>query len=520
LRVNRLYGPQEAWVRGSTFADAFQGGCWPERTSEYRISRWETAVVRVPYTAIRRYEELLGLPANSLVAVVDTIYRYATRPDASAPQLDRGLAGGSRNHLMRVEELVERARSDAPMTGSDWDELSALLAAAPGLVIAPRSAWTEVSERLMSEMIIAHGVAWMQRYEAFNRLLAHPAGQQPAVAVCASLAADRGTQVFVETVSVLDASPHPEASRHVLDQLLRPTNDRAQYGALLACIRKLRYGHFNEAQILRLVPIVNELMLDPGRYDDTQSLAAELLRQLPGNVSTAAKSRLRRSVAADPMLQQVLTAGRLATAEAGRVLIERIANTAVATMPRDVPNFHDRLLPALLDEMLFSPVFDVRLYAAMLLSSTPYHRPLAFALAAELANRGATRSADVAHAMIEALRVLGEAEHREIIERLITAEGVPASITLVATRAIGHIAGRSDDGFWKSAIAHHGQLWHRTQSDTNASALSWLIYGLGMTRNNEVLQLVRDDPETPAVARAAAAWWLNLPRRVYEGARS
>ncbi len=90
LRVNRLYGPAEQWQRGASFAAAFQGGCFPERASVYQISRWETAGVRVPYRAVRRYEEMLQLPANHLVALIDVIYRYSAPALGSAPLLDRG----------------------------------------------------------------------------------------------------------------------------------------------------------------------------------------------------------------------------------------------------------------------------------------------------------------------------------------------------------------------------------------------------------------------------------------------
>ncbi|MGR6320029.1 hypothetical protein Q2K19_25730 [Micromonospora soli] len=518
LRVNRLYGPNERWARGSDFAEAFQGGCWPERTSVYRISRWETAAVRVPYRAVRRYEELLQLPANRLVALLDAIYRYSAATDGSAPLLDRGLRDGNPHQVARLEELVEAVRSEEIVTGSDWDELTAYLAFSPRQVITPRSAWSDIAERLLAEMIVADGVAWMQRYEALNRLLAHPVGQQHAVAACASLAADRTNQVFVEIVSALDASPHPDASRHVLDQLSHPTNDRAQYGALLACVRKLRYGHFNDPQTRRLVSVVNELALDPARYEDAQPLATELLRRLPADVPASAKTRLRHLVAGDPTLGQVLAAGRLAAAEAGEVLVARMTNTTLANMPRDVPSFRDELLPALLDEMLFSPVFDVRLHAAILLFGTPYRRPVASALALELGSHATAFSVDVAHAMIEALRILGDDRQRPLIERLTTANGVPPSITVAATQAIGHIGGRSDDNYWKKALNHHADLLHRTGNKASASALNALIYGLGMARNTPLLDQVRNHHLAPAMARAAASWWLNLQRTVYESA--
>ncbi|MGW0215617.1 hypothetical protein ACWDXH_14625 [Micromonospora chokoriensis] len=515
LRLNRLYGPSEQWLRSAAFADAFQGGCWAELTSMYQICRWETAAVCAPYLAVRRYEELLGLPSHHLVALVDTIHRYAASTCRVLPELVRApdrLAASD-----RLDELVDRAASStALLTGVEWDELTRRLAATPTVVITPHKAWGKIAERLLSETIVADGIAWMQRYEALSRLLAHPVGQQAAVAACTSLAADPTNQVFVETVSVLDASDHPDANRYVLEQLVHPTNERAQYGALLASVRKLRFGHFTAAEMPRLVAIVQELTFDSTRRDDIQPLAAELLRRLPGTISTASRTRLG-ALAGDPTLDQVLRAGRLADQEASQRLVARLASMVVALMPRDVPRFRDEVLPVLLDEMLFSPVFDVRLLAAITVGGTPYRRPLAAGLAAELSG-STVLGAPVAPAMIEALRVLGGAEQRAVIERLITASGVPARVTVAAAQAIGHVGGSSEDRFWSQAITYHAGLWQRTQRPAHAAALSGLTYGVGMTRNRAVLHRLRTDDRMPEQVRAAATWWLNLPTVVYEGA--
>ncbi|MGC3860643.1 hypothetical protein ACPSM1_10705 [Micromonospora chersina] len=515
LRVNRLHGPTERWLRLAAFAGAFQGGCWAERTSVYQISRWETGAVRVPYLAIRRYEELLEVPSHSLVALVDTILRYGASTGTAPPMLTRALDQAAAPE--RLTELVDLASSSiARLTGAEWDELTRRLAAEPSMVITPYRAWSTIAERLLSETIVADGIPWMQRYEALSRLLAHPIGQQAAVAACADLAADRANQVFVETVSVLDASDHPDAARHVLRQLANPTNDRAQYGALLASVRKLRFGHFADAQMPRLVAVLHELTRDATRRDDIQPLAVELLRRLPDTISAASRHRLR-AVAADPTLRQVLRAGRLADGEASQRVVDRIAAAVVSGMPRHIPYFRDEVLPVLLDEMLFSPVFDVRMYAAIAVSGTPYRRPLAARFATELADP-AVLGAAVAPAMIEALRLVGGPEQRVVIERLITASGMPAPVTIAAAQAIGHVGGVSDDRFWSQAIAYHARMWRRSRRPAYAAALNGLTYGVGMARNRAMLQRLRTDHSMPEQVRSAAAWWLNLSEAVLEGA--
>ncbi|MET8837213.1 hypothetical protein ABZV78_25310 [Micromonospora sp. NPDC004540] len=460
---------------------------------------------------MQRYEQLLDLPPNSLVAVTDTVYRYSAPFITPKPRLGRGPRRPG-----RVEQLLDRALSDDLMAGAEWDRLTADLAASPRGVIAPASLWDRIAERLLAETIIADGVPWMQRYEALNRLLAHPVGQQAAIAACANLAADRSNQVFVEPVSVLDASAHPDAGSHLLRQLVDPTNDLARYGALLGCVRKLRYGHFTAPQLLRLVPVVNTLLEDPTAREDARPLAVELLRRLPTELAVRYRTHLRRVAAADRLLRHMLEAGRVVGRETAQTTVVRIVGSTVAGLQREAPHFRDQLLPVLVDEMLFHPVLDVRLYAAMLLSAAPYRQPLAAALTAELAT--ADHRTETVQAILEALRVVGGQEQRPLVERLITAAGVRPTVMVAATRAIGHMGGRSPDTFWLRAIAHHAVAARMSAGNAHNVALAALVYALGVTRNEPMLRKVTRQPDVPAESRAAAFWWLNLPRRIADSA--
>jgi hypothetical protein len=77
----------------------------------------------------------------------------------------------------------------------------------PGLVLTPRSLWAELTYRLVVEANIANGVPWMLRSEALNRLLAHPAGQDAAIAVVRDLALDRSSHSMAGTMSALEVTP-------------------------------------------------------------------------------------------------------------------------------------------------------------------------------------------------------------------------------------------------------------------------------------------------------------------------
>src|SRR5262245_49251528 len=127
LRANRILGPDQQWAHTASFVRAFRGGCWSGAASESTVSRWETGLLKVPYLAVRRYEELLELPPGLLVAVVDTLNRYAAPTVTCQPLLDRGEPPPEPEHLDRLEELVERAHSNEPMSGWQWDELTGQL---------------------------------------------------------------------------------------------------------------------------------------------------------------------------------------------------------------------------------------------------------------------------------------------------------------------------------------------------------------------------------------------------------
>ncbi len=518
LRVNRIFGPDEGFARASVFATAFRGGGWPGTANESKISRWETAALRVPHQAIRRYEELLGLKPGLLTAAADNIHAYYC-PDPGCPGWD----GWSlpRHDLVpvgRISDLIDQARSDDVMTGQEWDEITREISAVPFLFISPGTTWAALAERLLQEQIIADGVAWLQRFGAHIRLLNHPVGQQAAIAACASLAADRTNQVGIEVICALDVTGHPDASRHIMAQLANPTSDQTFYGALLACVRKVPRGHFTAGQLSYLASVVVSLLDDPVRREDARTLAAGLLRQMPAGVPPGVIAKLRRSLAADRVLSRVVTTGRLAPDGQASACVRRIVSAAAARMPREGPWLYDETLAALVDEMLYSPVSDVRLYAAVAIQATPYRGPVAAALGTELFRIAAATHTELAICIMDALRLLGGAEERRILERFTLNPGLPAPVMASAARNIGHVGGASEDRYWMRAVNLHCQLSQRHDPAAGNATLRGLVYGLGMARNDHMLARVRDHREMPWQARGAASWWLGHPRRIRQSA--
>jgi hypothetical protein len=516
LRVNRLQGGDGQWATASRFTAAFRGGCWSRPVSESTISRWETGQVRAPHLAVRRYEELLELPPGTLVAVIDTVNRFAGPGGTAAPELVR--AGPEPEAAAaRLEQLMDLACSQAEMSGPLWDELTTLLSWMPHVRLVPSRAWDQLAGRLVGEMVIADWVAWMYRFEALNRLLNHPVGQVHAIDACASVVADRTSQVVVEVISALDSTPHPDAGRHVLEQLANPTTGSAGYGALLACVRKTRQRHFPPAQNRRLASLLADLLGDPEQAPSVRPLAADILRQLPDRLPMPVQRRLSAATAL-PSVGHVLDGGLLVPLDSAGTASGRLTHQVLSLVPGDPGPAVTAPLRGMVEELLFSPSPDTRLFVAMLLGSTPYRSALGSALGQRLGNPDVLADPDQSHALFAALRILGGRRERRLVERLALDHGPAVHVPQQAVHALGHIGGESPVGFWLRAIARHGDAWRRRLPGATQT-LESLVYALGMARQDRMLAMMRADPTAPDPVRAAAAWWLNIPRQVASSAR-
>jgi hypothetical protein len=472
--------------------------------------------VGVPYQAVRRYEELLGLSAGVLTATAATVHcYYCVNPGCRGPC--HGVAReGDTATIERAEHLIDLACSTDVMTGQNWEELTSIIAATPRFLIAPSRTWALLAERLLYEQIIADGVPWMQRYTAMSRLLAHPVAQRAAIATCASLAADPANQVGVEVICALDATNHPDAGRHVLAQLADPANSMVFYGALLACVRKLTRGHYTPEQMASLVPLATQVLEDSGHHDDSPVLAANLLHHI------------HQAFPAWPVPQIPAPLTSLAASGPdqdanwprpnGDTRIRRIVCTAAAQMPREAPWPYDQMLAAVVDEILNSPISDVSLHAAIMIRATPYRAPVATALAAELRTALTAPHVELATRILDAFRIIGGKHQRRIVEQLTLSQGLPAAITAAAARNIGHLDGTSADQYWTQTIQTHSQRQHHHPTPAGRATVRGLVYGLGIAGNGTLLTRIQNSRTALPQARQAATWWLGHPHYIQQSA--
>lgn len=93
--------------------------------------------------------------------------------------------------------------------------------------------------------------------------------------------------------------------------------------------------------------------------------------------------------------------------------------------------------------------------------------------------------------------VLGGPAQRPVVERLVTAPGVPAPLRATAAHALAHIGGASTERYWTAALEAHLRWWERERRAEAANALQGLAYGL---------QLAGDaDPEVSLMLPAIPA---------------
>jgi hypothetical protein len=513
LRANRLYGEDERLRSATAFTAAFPGGAWPESVSASVISRWETAASRADFRVLRRYEQLLGVPTGHLLAVADWIYRKASSR-IGPPVLSRRLRPETPLLHERAEELLERVLSAETMAGAQWEELTGLLAVLPTVLLYPRSAWAELAERLLGELLIADGMGWLNRTEALSRLMIHPAARRAVVAACGELAADPTNQVIIEPLTILDMTGERDANRYVLSQLAHPSSSRALRGALLSSIEKVPRHHFRPPELHQLATAAADLLDDDDLYVEARQLAAELLRQTAGAGVSSVTDRLRRG--ADPVTRSILDFGQTAAPNSADQTVERVAAAASARLgaPRD-----DRMLHRLLSELLFSANSNDRVLAGFIVAATPYREPVGAALVTELSAAARSRAVPLVTAMLGAMPFVGRPADRGTVEEFLTA-AVPVPVAEAAAWALGHVPGRSDTTFWREAAQAHRRGWLTDRTRTADSTLRGLIYALGISGEEITLREIQMDTMLPAQARTAAGWWLRIPARTRASAAS
>ncbi len=179
-----------------------------------QVGRWESGETGASYRLVRRYENVLGLPNGQLLRAIDFLGRERHKVSA-VPVLAPALTD---SWLEDTDALIERALSTAPMSGVDWDNLSAMLGAHPDTLLRS-SDWGDLMMRCSQETAVHVGLEFAQRHEALIRLAGHPRSGKVVVELAATVLADPTTQIFSEAVDLLQHTHHPLGVPLLLAQL-------------------------------------------------------------------------------------------------------------------------------------------------------------------------------------------------------------------------------------------------------------------------------------------------------------
>jgi hypothetical protein len=470
LRANRRLGPEADLRNGRRFATAFGADGDRGPVAPSHISRWETGELLVTRATVRRYERLLGLPAESLVTVRDAVYRGLPpgrrAPSDPAPETDD-----------RLHDLIDLAISDDAMSGARWGELTELVAGRRELVLHPRELWSSIAHRLLGELTTREGTAWLERQEAACRLLEHPASRAAMVRACIDLIEDPASPAVIEPMTLLDTVADPVANAYVLRELETPREDRRYRGALMAAVRKVEYNHFtgdDRARLARFVRMPSENVAE----GETRALF----------------HRVRGAWARE-------AAGRPSGAGAGG---RRIATEAVSLVGDD-----DRVVPvlsALVGQALGEHSGEQRVVAAMAIAHSPYREPVSIALLGDVRRSVGRRTGEDLSPALQALTILGSDLHRPILFDLLTGPGHGNAARVAAAWALPHCAGRFTAAQWQQILDRQRDAWRRHPAAVNESVLRGIAYGAGTGGPPALMTRIEEDAELPPSVRSTVAW--------------
>lgn len=518
LRINRIYGPDDQFAVASRFVRAFAAGPRGLPASESQISRWERAASSLPPGAVRRYEHLLDLDDGRITAVAHTVYRESA--GRLGPPLLRGQADAADQTRRRLGALLDQALGGETMTGPDWDDLTAALWEIP-VLLHPADLWNRLAERLLGELLIAEGPAWMYRCEAINRMLGHRDGASAVIAACAQVIGDPRSPILIEPMALLELTPDPAAAQHLLTQIEHPRSDHARRAAWWAVAEKIGRGHFAPAQIQAIIGAAVEALLDSTSPVTSRLSAAETLRQTLPSASADVRRVLARLAQDDPVIGSVMANGTTSASQTVAAVARRLADATLTGVLRDVLH-HDPMLERFVADLLFHPQGTRRVVAGQAIAATPYRPALAAAIGRELGRAAALADPILATTLVQALTHLGGPPEAALVQRFALEHRLPAPVSDAAAWVVGHLGDTEGSSFWARAGQRIGAAKGGRLPRSRAEGLVYSLGTASLRHPGHRLDLARlsADATVDTELRRAAAWWLAIPDAVQRSALS
>ena len=319
-------------------------------------------------------------------------------------------------------------------------------------------------------MIISDGLAWMQRFEAINRLLGHPSGRQAAVGRCVSHIArphQRGVRGADEPAR-RQQSPRCGSSRtaaaHQPDQRTQPLRRAARVHPQ-SPLWTLQPG-----AVGLLVPVVTQTLEDPRSGPTRRRWESRWYADCRPACAPTADAGLRRALGNDRMLQEVCAFG------AARGL-GPVADGGRPHRPRRRRRTGRAVrLPTKCCRPWSMRCSTTRCWTSACTRSTDRRLPVPVRGRERVRRRTEqTTGSQRRHPReFPAQRAAGVRRRRSedhSWNASCLAAGIPPEVATAAVESIGHVGGVSSDRFWTSAVALHSRAWrrHRTRSSADAS---------------------------------------------------
>jgi hypothetical protein len=239
------------------------------------VVRWEHGQVPITHDIVRRYETVLGLPYGRLLSAVEYLAQLDDRhnriPFLTAPwtSADRDVA----------QALFDRALDGDALAGQDWDRLTGFLQNRDEWLIRSVD-WEALIRRLALEVSVHVGLEFTLRDQSLIRLAAHPRSAAALTAMARRTLDDPTTQVYADTVGLLQHSADPDGTTLLLEYLEHPTAESGLWVCLFTTATRVRRGLLTPAQTVRAAQIALGLMRDEARSVRIHRESANLLRRI------------------------------------------------------------------------------------------------------------------------------------------------------------------------------------------------------------------------------------------------
>ncbi len=506
LRVTRTHAADRRLRTAAVFA-AGSEAVPPVNRSQ--VTRWERGEITPSYEVVRRYEVLCGLDEGRLSAALDLVHRYAT-PVACAPALRRPLPPDPAG---RADELVDKALTDGPLTGVEWDQLTAILGSMPDTFLLRRD-WQDLVRRGVREMGVTVGLAYRQRAEAMNRVAGHPRAARHVADLVEQILTDPTTQVFSEPAALLQYCPDPTALPILREVIAAPVSPHALRAGLFAAATTLRQRQAPHELAVDLVRLALDLARDSSQPYRVRRSAADVLLALSPSARRAIALELRRRPE-DLSLASIVAGDGPRPREQLRVLRDAIRARLEGVLGSTL--HEEARLLKLLDYISVETNDERRSLALHLLMLLPFGPAVGSAYVQELHDSVRRGDALGLHESLGVLLCLTPGNQVDLLADLaVRAVDVPDAdqVAVEACWALGNakfVDPRSDEPGRRIADAVRA-AWSGGPDARPPIYSSW-AYVLGMLGRRDLLEQLVAPPDAPAAGawEDARAWWLAVP---------